>query len=102
MPCSGDPAGGGEQATDDGRGALLLGVTEDTGTFQGLRGGDGGCIFGASQDDTSWASGRGEMELGNLGHGGRSVDVLFGLPDQGRPVEMPGVGMSRTSGDEDC
>ena len=30
---------------------------------KGLWGGDGGGIFGGAQDDTDWASGRGETEL---------------------------------------
>ena len=41
------------------------------------------------------------MDLENLGHRGRAADVLHGLPVQGRPAELPGGGMPRTSGDED-
>ena len=32
---------------------------------------------------------------------GRAADVSHGLTDQGRPAELPGGGMPRTSGDED-
>ena len=41
------------------------------------------------------------MELDNLGHRGRTADVIYGLPGQGRPVDLPGRGMSRTSGNKD-
>ena len=103
MPMSGggDPVGGGVQATDDRGGTHLPGATEGTGTVQGVRGGYGGGIFGGSQYDTAWESGRSETELENLSHGGRSVDILHGLTGQGRPVELPGGGMPRLSGDED-
>ena len=76
--------------TDDGRGTLLQGAEEGTGTVQGVRGGDGGWVIGEAQDDTAWASGRGEMDMKNLGHGGRNADVPHGLPVQGRPAELPG------------
>ena len=101
MTGGGDPVEGGVRATDNGRGALLLEAIEGMGTVQGVRGGYGGGIFGGAQDDTAWASGRGDMYLENLGHGGRAVDVLHGLPVQGRPAELPGGGMPRTSGDKD-
>ena len=39
-------------------------------------------------------------ELENLGHGGRSTDVSYGLPSQGRPAELPGGGMPRLSGNK--
>ena len=65
------------------------------------KGGDGGRIYGGSQDDLAWASGRGAAELENLGHGGRAADISHGLPGKGRPAELPGGGMFRTSGDED-
>ena len=101
MPGGGDLVGGGVWARDDRRGNLLPGATEGTGTVQGVRGGDGGGIFCGAQDDTAWASGRGDTELKNLGHGGRAEDILHGLTGQGRPAELPGGGMPRTSGDED-
>ena len=40
-------------------------------------------------EETTWASGRGEMELYNLGHRGRTEDVSHGLPVQGRLSELP-------------
>ena len=79
----------------------LIRAAEGTGAVQGVRRGDDGGIIGRAHDDTAWASGRGEMELEKLGHRGRSVDVPHGLPVQGRPAELPGGGMPRTSGDED-
>ena len=69
--------------------------------MQGVLRGDGGGIIGRGQDDTAWASGKGEMELENLGHGVIAADVLHGLSGQGKPGEMPGRGKPRTSGDED-
>ena len=51
------------RATDDGRGTLLLGAVEGTGAVQGVRVGDVDLIIGGAQDDTAWASGRGETEL---------------------------------------
>ena len=85
---------------DDGRGNLLPGAAEGTGAVQGVWGGDGGWIIGGTQDD-AWASSRGEMELGNLGHVGRALDVPHGLPVQRRPTGLPVGGMTRTSGDKD-
>ena len=76
-------------------------MIEGAGTVQGVQGGYGGRIFGGAQDYTARASGRGEMELENLGHRGKAVDVLHAFPSQGRPLELPGGGMPRTSGDED-
>ena len=63
--------------------------------------GTGRVRFGGAQDDTEWASGRGETELKNLGHGGKSADVSHGLPGQQRPAELPGGGMPRTRNKED-
>ena len=63
--------------------------------------GDGGRIFGGAQYDAAWASGRGETELENIDQGGRAVDVLHGIPGQGRPVELPGGGMHGPSGNKD-
>ena len=76
--------------TDDGRGTFLLGAVEGTGAVQGFQGGYGGWIDGRAHEDTTWASGRGEMELDNLRHMGRTADILHGLPGQGRPIDMPG------------
>ena len=70
--------------------------------MQGVWGGDGGGVFGREQDDTAWATGRGETDLENLGHGVRSADVLHGLPGQGRLAELPGGGMPRMSSDEEA
>ena len=101
MTSGGDPVGGGVRARDDRKGALLLGATEGKVTVQVVQSGDGGWIFGGAQDDTEWASGRGATELENLGHGRRSADVSHGLTGQGRPAELPGGGLPRTSGNED-
>ena len=101
MPGGGDPVGGGVWVTDDRIGDLLTGSTEGTGAVQGEWGGDGGGIIGGAQDDTAWASGRGEMDLEKLGHGGRAADIPHGLPVQGRPAELPGGGMPTTSEDKD-
>ena len=68
--------------------------------MQGVRGGDGGGIIVGAQDDTAWVSGRGDMDMENIGQGGRAADVPHGLPSQGRPMELTGGGMPRTSGDE--
>ena len=38
---------------------------------------------------------------GKIVHGGISTDVPHGLTGQGRPEELPGGGMPRTSGGED-
>ena len=89
MPGGGEPVRGGVRATDEGRGTILLGASEGTGKVQGVRGGDGGWIFGGEHDDKRWASGRGEMDLENLDNGGRSADVTHVLPGQGRPKELP-------------
>ena len=96
-----DPVGGSIREMDDRRGALLSGATEGTGTVHGVRVVDDGGIFWGAHDDTAYASGRGDTELGKLGHGGRDADLSHGLTDQGRPVELLGGGMHRTSGDED-
>ena len=90
MPGGRDPVGGGVWATDDGRGTFLLGAAEGTGAVQGVRGGDGDWIDGRAHEDTTWASGRVGMELDKLGHGGRTEDVLHGLPVQGRLSDLPG------------
>ena len=101
MPFGGYPVGGGVQATDKMGGTHLPGATEGTGLVQVVQGGDGGGVFGGGKYDTSWAIGRGNMGMENLGHRGRSVDVSHGLPVQGRPAELPDGGMPRTSGDKD-
>ena len=69
--------------------------------MQGVQGGDGDGIIGGAKYETSWASGRGDMDIENLNHGGRGAVILHGLPGQGRPAELPGGGMPRKSGDED-
>ena len=76
--------------TDDRRGTFLPGAAEGTGAVQGVWGGDGDWINGRAHEDTTWASGRGEMEMDNLGHGGITKDVSHGLPVQGRFSDLPG------------
>ena len=66
-----------------------------------MQGGDGGGIIGGTQDDTIWASSRGEMELEKLIHWGRAADVPHGLTGQGRPADLPSGGIPRTSSNED-
>ena len=90
MPSGGDSVGGGVQVTDYGRGTFLPGAVEGTGAVQVVQGGDGRWVDGRAHEDTTWASSRGEMELDNLYHGGRTVDVPHGLPGQGRPADLPG------------
>ena len=75
---------------DDGRGTLLLGAAEGTGAVQEVQGRDGGWIDGRAHEDTTWVSSRGEMELYNLGHRGRTEDVSHGVSVQGRLSELPG------------
>ena len=43
-----------------------------------------------SMRSSTWAIGRGEMELENLGRVGIIVDVVHGITGQGRPAELPG------------
>ena len=62
---------------------------------------DGGGTIGGAQYDTAWASAREEAEIENLGLGGRAADKPHGLPVQGRPAELPGGGMPRTSGNDE-
>ena len=69
--------------------------------MQGVRGGDVGGIIGGEQDYTAWDSGRGDMYLENLGHRGRVAEVPHSLTVQRRPADLPGGGMTTTSGDED-
>ena len=76
--------------TDDGIVTLLPGAVEGTGAVQGLRGGYGSWIDDRAHDNTAWASGRGELELDNLIHMGRTVGVPHDLPVQGRPAELTG------------
>ena len=80
MPGGRDPVKGGVQATDDRRGTYLPGSAEGTGAVQGVWVVDASGIISGAQDDTSWASGRGEIEIENISHGGRDADVLHGLP----------------------
>ena len=65
------------------------------------RGEDGGRVFGGSQDDSAWESGRGATDLEKLGHGGRAADLSNGLSTQGSPAELPVGGMHGPSGNED-
>ena len=48
IPGGRDPVVGGVQATHDGRGNLLLGAAEGTGTVKGVQVGDGGGIIGGA------------------------------------------------------
>ena len=41
------------------------------------------------------------MEREKLDHRGRAADLTHVLTGQGRPAELPGEGVSRTSGDKD-
>ena len=61
-------------------------MVEGTGSVQGVQGGYGSVIIGGGKYDTAWASGRGDMELENFGHGGRVADIPDGLPDQGKSI----------------
>ena len=61
MPGGGEPVRGGVRATDDGRGTHLPEAADGTDAVQRVWGGDGDGIIGGAQDDTAWASGRGEM-----------------------------------------
>ena len=85
-----DPVGGGVWATYYRRGTLLPGAAEGMGEVRGLWGGDGNWIDGREHDDTTWASGRGDMDLDNIDNGGRTTDISHGLPGQVRPMELPG------------
>ena len=69
---------------------LLPGAAEGTGAVRGVRGGYGDWIDGREHDDTTWASGRGDMELDKIGHRGRTTDMSHGLRGQGRSAELPG------------
>ena len=63
IPGGGDPVRGSLRVTDYGRGNFLPGAAEETGAVQGVWGGDGGWIYGRTHEDTTWATGRGDMEL---------------------------------------
>ena len=89
MTGGGEPVGDGVRATDDKRRIFLPGAVNGAGAVQGVWGGDGGWIYGRAHEDTTLASRRGTMELDNLSHRGRTVDVPHGIPGQGRPAEMP-------------
>ena len=74
----------------EGGGGFLPVAVEGTGTVQGVWGGDGGWIDESTHEDTTWASGRRDMELDNLSHRGITADVSHGLPGQGRPADLHG------------
>ena len=97
----GELVGGRVLETDNRGGTHLTGAIEGTGPVQGVRGGDGGRIYGGAQYDSAWESGRGATELEYLGHGGRAAYISHGIPSKGRPAELPSGGMTRPSGDED-
>ena len=101
MPGGGDPVGGGIWEKDDGGGPHIPGTSERKGPVRGLREIYGGGIIGITQGDVAWAGGRRAVELGRFGHGRRAADVPYGLPDQGKAVELPGGGMPRPGKDED-
>ena len=77
------------------------GATEGTGSVWGVQGIDGGKICVGSQDEYTWASGRGATDLDNLGRRGRDVDLSNGLFCKGRPMEVPGGGMPGPSSNKD-
>ena len=89
MPGGGDPVGGGVKSTDDGRGTHLPGEAEGTGAVQRVQVGDGDGIIGEAQDNTAWASGRGEMELENLGQGEEVWTYRMAFPAKGGPRSFP-------------
>ena len=96
-----DPVRGGVHAKYDGRGIFLPGVAYLISAVQGVRGGYGGWIDGMAQEYKTWASVKGEMELDNLYHRGKTAHVPNCLPGQGRlrscPVEgCPGQAATRT------
>ena len=63
--------------------------------------GDGGGVAGIPLDDTSRTGEGRSVELGNLGHGRPPVNVLAGLPDQGRAEELPCGGLPRKGWETD-
>ena len=86
---------------DDGGGADIPGAVDRSGTLRGMPEGEGSGIVGRPQDDTIWAGGRGEMELGSLGRRRRTADVQAGLANQERDADLPCRGLPRTGRDED-
>ena len=101
MTGGGDPVGGGIWETNEGGGTNIPGTSERKGPVRGLRERDVGGIIGVTQGYAAWAGGRGAVDLGSFGDGRRSVDVLDGLPDQGRAVELPTGEMPRPGREED-
>ena len=100
MPGGGDTVYGSIQEKDDGGGNNIPGAAERTGTVRVMQEGDGGGIVGVPQGDTAWAGGIGVMDMGSLGHGRRTPDVLDGLTNQWRAVELPSGGLPRTGRDK--
>ena len=93
MPGGRDPVRGGIWEKDDREGLHIPGTSEMKGPVRGLRERDGSGIIGITQGDAVWAGGRGAVEMGSFGHGRRAADVLDGLLDQGRAVELPSGGL---------
>ena len=89
MPGVRDPVGGGVQASGEGRGIILPVAAEGKGTVQGVRGVDGNRIIGGAQDDTAWASDRGEMELEILFTGEDPRTYRTPFPAKGGPRSCP-------------
>ena len=89
------------QEEDDGGGVYITGAADRSGTVRGMWDGDGGGIVCRPQDDTTWAGGRGEMEMGSLGHGRRPADIQAGLTDQGRDADLTCRELPRTGRDKD-
>ena len=87
--------GSGVQTEDDRVGADILGTAEGEGRVRGMRERDGSRFAGILPDDTAWKGEGRAMELVSFGHGRRPMDVLAGLPDQGRDEELPCGGMPR-------
>ena len=101
MPGGRDTVGGCIQEEDDGGRTNIPGAAEITDTVRGMQEGYGGGIVGVPQDDTAWVGERGAMDLGSLSHGRRTTNVSVGIPDQGRAVELPSGGLTRTGRNED-
>ena len=65
-------------------------------------GGDGSWVYGGEHEDTTWAGGGGDTELGSHNPCQGTADVPDGITDRGRIAELPGQGLYGTSGDKDC
>ena len=93
--------GGGVRTEDEEVGADIPVTAEGAGRVRGIREGDGGGVAGIPSDDTARTGKVKLVELGRLSHGRRLVNVLAGLPDQGRAKELPCGGLPRKVWDTD-